>query len=307
MRLRTLVLAACAAVAMAMPSQAQVPTTLNYEWHLISVTTTPNTGATGMGATARTNVALAPNHFQLNPLNPGDIVYLQLMIRDTHPMGKTYNWGFGNGVYPPVNPFNGTGFSTVGGRVVGSAGVFQPAGTGSGNARFTAPIDSELAGPNPTPGANYPLPDGDFTGVGAVPYSGIQQFVAENATTVTFNGTSGITDGNPWENGEFPRLRGASTEYLMPVINMRFNAIAAGSGTLQLLDLFPTNDNGVSTDGALPGVPGGDMLDSQMFGSYVPLQITVVPEPTSMTLVGMALAGLGYRKLRRKKTTEVVA
>jgi hypothetical protein len=35
------------------------------------------------------------------------------------------------------------------------------------------------------------------------------------------------------------------------------------------------------------------------------LPVTVVPEPSSIALAGLAVAGFGYRKLRRKTTTAV--
>jgi hypothetical protein len=50
---------------------------------------------------------------------------------------------------------------------------------------------------------------------------------------------------------------------------------------------------------------GGQTLDAEIFNQPYVLPVTVVPEPSSIALAGLAVAGFGYRKLRRKTTTAV--
>jgi hypothetical protein len=49
----------------------------------------------------------------------------------------------------------------------------------------------------------------------------------------------------------------------------------------------------------------GQTLDSEVFNQSYVLPVTVVPEPSSIALAGLAVAGFGYRKLRRKTTAAV--
>jgi hypothetical protein len=273
---------------MAMPAQAQ----LTFEWHLVE--TFPVAGP--IAGPAQTNAALLPNAFtpggSVGPLTEGQSVTLQLMIRDA--TGTTFPWAFGDGVYPPpASNINGTGFFSVGMLVRGTPGVFAPAGNSNATRRLTPAIDTEL--PAFAQGSNFQ------------PYGSVGGFAGFNpgAAEINLQTTSGLQDGNPFENGDFPRVRPGTTAALMPIFNMTFTAGSAGMGSLQLLDVDGTPQNAVYT-GPNPA-PGGDMLDATLFSTYVPLQISVVPvpEPTSMALVGVALVGFGYRKLRRKK--EVVA
>jgi hypothetical protein len=294
-----------------MPAQAQ----LSFEWHLVSTVPAP-AGQAATNVTAATNPAVTQNFFTgANALVEGQTVILQLMIRDNNPMGMTFPWAWGDGIQsPPISNINGVGILAWGAIAQsGNGSVFGPTGpnptpTNFANNRPVPPIESELIGPDvPLPASTYPLPPGDYSGNNFRPYS--VSFSAFSATNARADAITNLLDvGSPWENGDFPRQR-AGGGFLMPLFNMRFTAVAPGSTTLNLVDPNPTAADILVTGPNGAVMPGGDMLDAGMFSSYVPLNIQVVPvpEPTSMALVGMAIAGLGYRKLRRKKTTEVAA
>jgi len=89
---------------------------------------------------------------------------------------------------------------------------------------------------------------------------------------------------------------------LYALANVRVSASGPGVGLFRIGDTGPSDDIGtVNQPGMDPGiydVPGGTF--------NLPVTVVGVPEPTSMVLVGLVVAGLGVRS-RRKKTTEVVA
>lgn len=92
---------------------------------------------------------------------------------------------------------------------------------------------------------------------------------------------------------------------LLPDTNIAVMKIVAGStpgsGQISLFDL-----NTAPTASGF-GLLDGTNLDSIIFGyngttdtRNFPLFIAVAPEPSSMCLAGLAIAGFGWRKLRRK-------
>jgi hypothetical protein len=100
----------------------------------------------------------------------------------------------------------------------------------------------------------------------------------------------------------------------IPLFNMRLevlNNLVGGTQTMRLSDRSADPDFTVLRNGSNSAdLSNYITLDSVIFGGSHPffdlnINVIAVPEPTSMALVGMALAGIGYRKLRRKK--EVVA
>jgi len=84
--------------------------------------------------------------------------------------------------------------------------------------------------------------------------------------------------------------------------SFRIQGVANGSGNLQFFDPSNSDDIGSAV------TPGMDtLIYSHAPGGVYNFPIVVgVPEPSSMILVGVAVAGLGYRA-RRKKMAAVVA
>jgi len=87
-----------------------------------------------------------------------------------------------------------------------------------------------------------------------------------------------------------------NSDNFYPLFNFRFTAgSGGGSGTLQFVDPQP--------GGADIGSVATPNMDAGIFGSAPALTFAVVPEPSSMVLCGLGLAGLGIR-LRRKKVAK---
>jgi hypothetical protein len=86
---------------------------------------------------------------------------------------------------------------------------------------------------------------------------------------------------------------------LYPLVNIRIHADGVNAGTGQ----FSIVDSGTSDD---IGTNNNPSFDAGVFDQpfVLPVTVTAVPEPSSMVLLGLAVAGLGYRA-RRKKTAEV--
>lgn len=288
MRLR--LLAVVAVLAIAVPAQAQV-SALVFQWHQISAIT----------AGPATNAPLNPNaNFNADPLAgggllnllPGQVVFLQLMMRDTTPAGNAFDWRFGDGQVPPPasDPIDGVGLFGLGAGVRGTPGVFAPGGNDNANRRLVNIPQAELPPPYNDSGLFDPAPQ---------PYSGPIWTNQVALAGMDFQVISNLEDDNPYESGDFPRQRPGTTEYRMPYFNMRFVAGAGGAGTLTLIDARPGPTN---EDNQIGGDFGSTLatLDSQLFGTAPVINVSIVPEPSSFVLAGMAVAGLW--KVRRRKT-----
>lgn len=285
MRLMRLhLLAAVAVLAITVPAPAAVV----FEWHQIA--------AIGSGPAA--NAPLATNaDFNPDPLAgggllnmaPGQVVFLQLMVRDNNAGGNTFPWAYGDGLVPPPasENINGVGLFGLGAGVRGTPGTFAVGGNTSADRRLVVIPDSE----NPIFGT---------TGVSVQPYSGPIWTPQAAAGGMDFQVINNLADDNPFESGDFPRQRPGSTSFLMPYFNMRFVAGAGGTGTLTLIDARPGATN---EDNQVGGDNGTTLavLDTQLFGASAPVvNVSIVPEPSSFLLVGVAVAGLW--KARRRKT-----
>jgi len=92
-----------------------------------------------------------------------------------------------------------------------------------------------------------------------------------------------------------------------------FTGITNGDTVISLVDPDPTQGQTALGLFSNPGLNGGLVLDpvgqpANIFGQTLTISVGAVPEPSSMILGGIALAGMGGLKFRRKKVkTEQIA
>jgi len=209
-------------------------------------------------------------------MDPGTTRFIQVVMRDTTGPGNggppgTVAWQTNGGNAGPGSLGLGAFFVRFDGIPLVAV---NPSPTVATNARLVDPINYGTV----TSGTNPPT----FTRLGGL---------------LNFGSEPGLTPDPAAQNR-------------IGLFNLRITALAAGAGTFTLRDPNPAPtsvDNALLQDADLGGSPNPGTIvgiDNLLFGAgfnlTYDLPVVVTPEPTSMTLAGLALAGLGYRKLRRK-------
>jgi len=274
MRFKLLMLAAVAALATAMPARAD----LVFEYRLAPNQTDPSNGeylnggptaALPAGAAALTGTSASPWVVQ-----PNTDYILQIVLRQT----DTAQPAFATSIGPPTQRMIGYAF-----RLNYVPGVFF----------HKTPITNYGDGGTPSPPSDI-----NTVGTGANGFSGSPGTNGSDATSTALND---ITTSN----GYF------AASGIYPLANLRMHTGSIGTGRLAITD--PSAGQGIGS-GANPNMDAGvfdqamsSPVNGQANGFEIFFQVAAVPEPSSMVLAGLGLAGLGYRLRRKKVATEVAA
>jgi len=285
MRVRNLALAFVAVAAMALPARADVILT----WHMSNFVPANSSDTFPPGTQIPGNDPLGPailGNSAGNPLSfmPGETKYLQVAIQvNNNPPtvvgGQNQNlWGNSNGTGPNAannagNTLVGWGFEFKYPSIV--INPFTSPGSGNGN-NTNARI------------LNGSQPEGPTTGFAST-------FPASYAN---YNMGGTAMGGADLAGGLGTDANGLISDFALVTVKVRAGN-TPGSGVIQLADL--NSGPSVANFGLADGVTNIDTLLFTPAHNSFPLFITVaVPEPSSMCLVGLAVAGIGWRKLRRK-------
>jgi PEP-CTERM motif len=301
MRVRNLTLAMVAVMAWGVPARADI--LLN--WHLSTQAANPSDTAgtpitsldVPLGPALTGPQAAIPNSVS-NPLimTPGQVILLQLAVNcNATPAGAGQNnWKplDTNGVNGGPNPNNtliGWGFDVQ----YPLALCVQPFNTAANNTR------------NATANNYTDQPDGPGNADGST--FGI-------TLTPPFNAGVSRLGGLDLGNGLGVQSGGGATPGILSdwvICTFKIRASATPTGP-QPLPITLADTSLIPTASAF-GLGDGTNLDSIVFSAAhggqnsFPLfiQVNAVPEPSSMCLAGLAIAGFGWRKLRRKATAAV--
>jgi len=258
MRVRHLLLAAAAVVAISMPARAAL--VLDY---LLDPGQDIGNPTASLGSLA-TNPPLTSL-----TMNQGDTVVLQVALRDT--TGSTIAW------------------SRVAGANYHSLGAFFM--------QFDS-VPGVAVNPSPTDDTHAAL-------VRPAQYAGVNSGTMPPAFT-RFGGL--INSGAELNANVVPSTANANRIFLFDLV---IEAIGGGAGVFHLRDPNPTSNSADSAtlNGFVNSANPGTLstIDDLLYGANfqgtfdLPIVVIGVPEPTSLAFAGLALAGFGVRKLRRKK------
>lgn len=278
MRLKNFVLAAMAALAIAVPARAEIL------WSFRSLNTPPGNPTLPISASLTTSntTALMSNSITMNP---GEIRYVAVAIQVTPTAAG-----------PVQNFWN---------SISGITGDLNQLAVHGANLTFTNPAVAD----NPY----IPLPS-----MGATLNENNSNLRVQAAGAAYVNALPGDPFSPGWRHivGQTTgglQLDGSNN--LPTTVLAAFKIVAGTPGTSEFLISRLTTGGPMGTpqnvwtvtDGAV-----GQSMDAEVFTAANlagrTLSVTVVPEPSSMALAGLAVAGFGWRKLRRNKAkTETVA
>jgi len=314
MRIRNLALASVAVMALAMPARADL--VLQFVDSPTQVIDDFNT----FGNLAYGAFPAAPPITSIN-LVAGQTRIIQLVMLDTL-VGNVSPPGAVSSI--PPGPGTPSGFNWTAPRWLSSQFPIGQASQSFGLTLWETRITGTVVGlpTSPTggafvapPNATIPGPNNGNNRISLV--NGLASFVNAGSMPPVFSDFGGLVATG---NGVMPSINWADFSNQAAIggrialFNFEITTVASdlgGSYPITITDRSAFSDFEVTSTGV--GGPAGDRiaLDSTIFSAAHPtytlmVNVTPVPEPSSMALAGMALAGLSY-KLRRKMKAKAAA